>query len=155
MGLNLLSIVELLFLHVIFGPILLLFLNLIFNTYLRIINLIFIFSFFTALILILFLHDFSNPASINFFFTEILNIIDLNYYVLVDGVSILFISLSNLLLFICISANLKLNYKVKELMIFLSISHLFLIHVFSVVDFFYFYILFEIVLIPMFLIIGI
>lgn len=74
----------------------------------------------------------------------------------VDGISIFFISLSILLTPICImmSWNAIDNFK-KEFLISLFIILLLLIGVFSVMDIVLFYILFEAILIPMFLIIGV
>lgn len=74
----------------------------------------------------------------------------------VDGISLFFISLSVLLIPICIlmSWNAIDNLK-KEFLISLFIILLMLIGVFTIMDIIGFYILFEAILIPMFLIIGI
>ena len=74
----------------------------------------------------------------------------------VDGISIFFISLSILLTPICImmSWNAIDNFK-KEFLISLFVILLLLIGVFSVMDIVLFYVLFEAILIPMFLIIGV
>lgn len=74
----------------------------------------------------------------------------------VDGISLFFITLSLLLIPICImmSWNAIDNLK-KEFLISLFIILLLLIGVFSIMDIIGFYILFEAILIPMFLIIGI
>jgi NADH:ubiquinone oxidoreductase subunit 4 (subunit M) len=49
----------------------------------------------------------------------------------------------------------SIKYKVKEFLILLLLIELLLINVFTVLDLFFFYIFFESVLIPMFLMIGI
>lgn len=74
----------------------------------------------------------------------------------VDGISIFFITLSVLLIPICIimSWNAIDNLK-KEFVLSLFIILLLLIMVFTIMDLIGFYILFEAILIPMFLIIGI
>ena len=79
-----------------------------------------------------------------------------NILITVDGISLFFILLSVLLIPICIimSWNAIDNLK-REFLISLFIILLLLIGVFSVMDIIGFYILFEAILIPMFLIIGI
>ena len=79
-----------------------------------------------------------------------------NILVTIDGISVFFITLSILLIPICIlmSWNAIKNLK-KEFLISLFIILLLLIGVFSIMDIIGFYILFEAILIPMFLIIGI
>ena len=74
----------------------------------------------------------------------------------VDGLSLFFISLSILLIPICIMMSLRAidNFK-KEFLISLFSILILLIGVFTVMDIIVFYILFEAILIPMFLIIGI
>ena len=86
--------------------------------------------------------------------SDILNWGDL--LISVDGISLFFISLSIILIPICIimSWNAIDNLK-KEFLISLFFILLLLIGVFSIMDIIGFYILFEAILIPMFLIIGI
>ena len=76
--------------------------------------------------------------------------------VTVDGVSIFFITLSVLLIPICImmSWNAIDNLK-KEFIVSLFVILLLLVMVFTVMDIIVFYILFEALLIPMFIIIGV
>lgn len=74
----------------------------------------------------------------------------------VDGVSIYFILLTALLVPICVLISLNsIRFLVKEFLICLLFMELMLIGVFIVLDLVGFYVLFEGVLIPMFLIIGI
>nr|AER54579.1 NADH dehydrogenase subunit 4 [Laomedea flexuosa] len=79
-----------------------------------------------------------------------------NILITIDGISLFFISLSILLIPICIimSWNAIDNLK-KEFLISLFIILILLIGVFTVMDIICFYILFEAILIPMFLMIGI
>lgn len=73
-----------------------------------------------------------------------------------DGVSIFFIILTTLLIPICVLISLKsIKYLIKEFLLCLLFIEVLLIGVFSVLDLIGFYILFEGILIPMFLIIGI
>jgi NADH-quinone oxidoreductase subunit M len=71
-----------------------------------------------------------------------------------DGISILFFWLTSLLIFLCILFIWE-DFYLKEYLINLLIIELLLLLVFSVLDLFLFYIFFEAILIPMYLIIGI
>jgi len=71
-----------------------------------------------------------------------------------DGLSLLFFLLSSLLVFFCLIFILNDNFY-KYYSLLLLIIELFLLIIFSVLDLFIFYMFFEAVLIPMFLIIGI
>nr|CUS58611.1 TPA: NADH dehydrogenase subunit 4 [Podocoryna carnea] len=74
----------------------------------------------------------------------------------IDGVSLFFIGLSILLIPICIIMSWKaIKHLKKEFLLCLYFIVLLLIGVFSILDILGFYILFEAILIPMFLIIGI
>lgn len=76
--------------------------------------------------------------------------------VTVDGLSLFFISLSILLIPICIMMSWKaINHFKKEFLISLFFILILLVGVFTVMDIIIFYILFEAILIPMFLIIGV
>ena len=78
------------------------------------------------------------------------------YSIGIDGISIFFIILTAFLTPICmlISWN-SITYRTKEFFLMLLITELLLINVFAVLDLFFFYIFFESVLIPMFIIIGV
>ena len=71
-----------------------------------------------------------------------------------DGLSLLFFALSSLLVFLCLIFVLNDSYY-KYYCILLLIIELFLLIIFSVLDLFVFYMFFEAILIPMFLIIGV
>lgn len=74
----------------------------------------------------------------------------------VDGISLFFIILSTFLIPICLLASWEsITYKIKEYLICFLVLDVLLILVFSVLDILAFYIFFEAILIPMFLIIGI
>jgi len=74
----------------------------------------------------------------------------------VDGISLFFLLLSTFLIPVCLLASWNSIQKyLKEFFILFSILNFFLINVFCCIDMLFFYIFFESVLIPMFLIIGI
>lgn len=74
----------------------------------------------------------------------------------VDGISLFFLLLSTFLVPICILASwYSINKHLKEFMILFSILNFLLINVFCCIDLLIFYIFFESVLIPMFLMIGV
>ncbi len=78
------------------------------------------------------------------------------YKVGVDGISLFFVLLSTLLTPICILASWEtIKERVKEYMIAFLVLETMMIGMFSALDFIVFYIFFEAVLIPMFLIIGV
>ena len=79
-----------------------------------------------------------------------------SYIMGVDGISILFILLSTLLTPICILASWEsVQSRVREYMVAFLILETMMVGMFAALDFMLFYIFFEAVLIPMFLIIGI
>nr|AOX48931.1 NADH dehydrogenase subunit 4 [Gelidium crinale f. luxurians] len=79
------------------------------------------------------------------------------YYTIgVDGISIFFILLTTFLTIICILISwVSITFLLKEYLICFLILEFCLIQVFSVLDLLLFYIFFESVLIPMFLIVGV
>jgi proton-translocating NADH-quinone oxidoreductase chain M len=82
--------------------------------------------------------------------------LNLNLTLGIDGISIFFLLLTTLLIPICILISWNsINYKLKEYLISFLILEFLLIGVFCILDLLLFYIFFESVLIPMFLIIGV
>jgi proton-translocating NADH-quinone oxidoreductase chain M len=81
--------------------------------------------------------------------------VSLLYSTGLDGISLLFIILSTLLTVLCTLASYTIKYRQRLFFILLLITELGLVNVFAVTEIIYFYILFEAILIPMFLIIGI
>ncbi|APH57103.1 NADH-quinone oxidoreductase chain M [Granulibacter bethesdensis] len=78
------------------------------------------------------------------------------YSVGVDGISVLFVLLSTFLTPICILASWDaIHTRVREFMIAFLVLETMMVGMFSATDFLLFYIFFEAVLIPMYLIIGI
>lgn len=79
-----------------------------------------------------------------------------NYKMGVDGISMLFVILTTLLMPLCILASWKsIDKRLKEYMIAFLVLETFMIGVFCALDLVLFYIYFEAGLIPMFLIIGV
>lgn len=78
------------------------------------------------------------------------------YYLGVDGISLFFVLLTTFLMPICILAGWKtITKRVREYMIAFLLLESMIIGVFCALDFVLFYVFFEAVLIPMFLIIGV
>jgi len=81
---------------------------------------------------------------------------NLNFVVGIDGISLFLVILTTLLILLCILASWdSISIYVKEYFIAFLFLDVLLISVFCVLDLLLFYVLFESVLIPMFLIIGI
>jgi len=81
---------------------------------------------------------------------------NINYYIGVDGISILFVLLSTLVAILCVLISWNaIKTKVKEFYIAILLTTAAMIGVFCSLDFFLFYIFWEAMLIPMFLIIGV
>jgi NADH-quinone oxidoreductase subunit M len=78
------------------------------------------------------------------------------YFIGVDGISVLFILLSTLTAILCVLISWEaITKKVKEFYISILLTTAFMIGVFCSLDFFLFYLFWEAMLIPMFLIIGV
>jgi len=78
------------------------------------------------------------------------------YYVGIDGISVLFVLLSALITILCVLISWNsVKIKVKEFYVSLLLIEGAMIGVFCSLDFFLFYIFWEAVLIPMYLIIGV
>src|SRR5436305_4959590 len=80
----------------------------------------------------------------------------INYHMGIDGISLFFILLSTLLTVLCVvSSWTVIQVQVKEYMISFLVLETMMIGIFCALDFFLFYVFFEGVLIPMFVIIGV
>ncbi len=81
---------------------------------------------------------------------------NINYYLGVDGISVLFVLLSALSAILCVTISwYSIKAKIKEFYISILLTTAAMIGVFCSLDFFLFYIFWEAMLIPMFLIIGV
>ena len=80
----------------------------------------------------------------------------INYLIGVDGISVLFVFLTTLLSILCVLVSWKaIQNKVKEFHIAILTVEAAMLGVFAAMDFFLFYIFWEAMLIPMFLLIGV
>jgi NADH-quinone oxidoreductase subunit M len=100
-----------------------------------------------------------DPATPDFQFEEVINWIpeyNISYHMGVDGISVFFVLLSTFLTPICVLASWEaIKTRVREYMIAFLVLETFMVGMFCALDFVVFYIFFEAVLIPMFLIIGV
>ncbi|MCH7937516.1 MAG: NADH-quinone oxidoreductase subunit M [Proteobacteria bacterium] len=81
---------------------------------------------------------------------------NINYKMGIDGISMLFVLLTTLLTPICVLSSWEcIQHRVKEYMISFLVLETFMIGMFCALDMVVFYIFFEAVLIPMFVIIGV
>jgi NADH-quinone oxidoreductase subunit M len=115
-------------------------------------------SIFTFAVSLLLWIDVDNTTA-NFQFVEKGNWIPslgISYHLGVDGISMLFVILSTFLTPICILASWDaIQNRVKEYMVAFLVLETLMVGMFCALDFVLFYVFFEAVLIPMFLIIGI
>ena len=82
--------------------------------------------------------------------------LNINYHMGVDGISVLFVLLSTFLTPICILASWRaIQDRVREYMIAFLVLETMMVGMFCALDFVLFYVFFEAVLLPMFLIIGV
>ncbi len=85
-----------------------------------------------------------------------IEMLNMHYHIGVDGISIFLLVLTSILIMVCIlSMWERVVYRVKELLIVIFVIEFILMNAFTVLDMLMFYILFESILIPMFLLIGI
>ena len=81
---------------------------------------------------------------------------NMNFYIGIDGISLFFILLTTFLVPICLLISWQsVNHLVKEFLVAFLFLETFMIAVFCMLDLLLFYVFFESVLIPMFLIIGV
>jgi proton-translocating NADH-quinone oxidoreductase, chain M len=115
------------------------------------------FSFFCLVIFLIFLLSINTTLSLfNLYsFSYKFDFFNFTYCFLMDSLSLYFIILTVFLFIICILLGWNLKYKLKEFLVVVLSITLFLINVFGVSDLFFFYVFFETLLIPMFLLIGI
>ncbi len=110
-------------------------------------------------VLSLILWDRFDKSSAEFQFVEQLTWLPefgVGYHMGVDGISVLFVLLSTLLTPICILASWEsITTRVREYMVSFLVLETMMVGMFSALDFIVFYVFFEGVLIPMFLIIGV
>jgi len=122
----------------------------------KILSLLTILIDFALSLYLLFNFDYSAPA---FQFVEKrpwLPFINSNYFLGVDGISILFVPLATLTTLLCILISWhSIKEKVKEFYLALLFTNIAMVGVFIALDLLLFYVFWEAILIPMYLIIGI
>ncbi|MBO6785009.1 MAG: NADH-quinone oxidoreductase subunit M, partial [Alphaproteobacteria bacterium] len=100
-----------------------------------------------------------DPTTADFQFVEKfewLPQLNISYHMGIDGISLFFVILSTFLTPICVLASWKaVTHRVKEYMIAFLVLETMMVGTFAALDFVMFYIFFEAVLIPMFIIIGV
>jgi NADH-quinone oxidoreductase subunit M len=100
-----------------------------------------------------------NPSTAEFQFVERhdwMPSLQIGYHVGIDGISLFFVLLSTLLTPICVLASWEaVKVRVKEYMVAFLILETMMVGMFASLDLILFYVFFEAVLIPMFLIIGV
>ena len=106
------------------------------------------------------LHLFFNFDASSFEYQFVQNIpwiesFGINYHVGIDGISILLFLLTTFLTPICILASWSIKERIKEYMMALLFLEMGMLGVFISLDFFLFYVFWEVMLIPMYLLIGI
>lgn len=113
------------------------------------------FTFFLSLLL--WLKFDSGYSSFQFLYTlDWLPLFNLHYTIGIDGISLFFIILTTFLIMLCILISWgSIIYRMKDYLICFLLLEFLLIQVFSVLDLLLFYIFFESVLMPMFLIVGV
>lgn len=80
--------------------------------------------------------------------------LNLSFSLGIDGISIFFLILTSLLIPLCLVVSWSVNTNIKEYLIAWLILEFFLLGVFSILDLLVFYVLFESVLVPMYVIVG-
>ena len=99
-----------------------------------------------------------NESISEFQFTSSLNLIpeyNLNLSFGLDGLSLVFLLLTTFIIPFCIFASETINFNYKQFLIYLFLLELFLVLSFTITNLFFFYVFFESVLIPMFIMIGV
>lgn len=81
--------------------------------------------------------------------------LNVNYHLGVDGLSLPLIILTTLLTLLCTIYSWRITHRVKEYMAFFMLLEVGMLGTFSALDFFLFYVFWEISLVPMFFLIGI
>ncbi|HLI05815.1 MAG TPA: NADH-quinone oxidoreductase subunit M [Ktedonobacteraceae bacterium] len=99
----------------------------------------------------------SNAANATFQFTELLTwipAIGINFSLGVDGISLLLVVLTSLLTAVCVAASYRIEQKVKNYMAFMLLLECGILGVFLSTNLFLFYIFWELMLIPAYLLVG-
>lgn len=106
--------------------------------YVRILSLILVLGVFLVSLLLMFTFDnFTTAFQFQFFITW-LDSLNIYYSLGVDGISIFFIILTTFLMPLCFLVSwINISYRIKEFLLCMLFVEIFLLHVFSVLDFFF------------------
>jgi len=101
----------------------------------------------------------NNKASAAMFYMEgpfsWISTLNAHYYLGVDGISVPLLCLTGLMTFISVIASFNITKRAKEYFAFFLLLEVGMMGVFSALDFFLFYVFWEIMLVPMYFLIGI
>ncbi len=99
-----------------------------------------------------------NPSTADFQFVEHASwipVLNVNYHLGVDGLSVAMLALTTLLCFLAAVVSFNVTNRVKEYFAFYLLLEAGMIGVFCALDFFLFYVFWEVMLVPMYFLIGI
>jgi NADH-quinone oxidoreductase subunit M len=101
------------------------------------------------------LFDYSNPGFQMTMNRTWIGAIGADFHMAVDGISYPLVFVTALLTFIAVAASWKISFRIKEYMTLVLLLQVGMVGVFFALDFILFYIFWEIVLVPMYFLIGI
>ena len=113
--------------------------------------------FFLSMVFSLVIWYLFDPEETGFQFINAIPLIQtycIDFIIGIDGISLCFLLLTTFIMLLCWFAALQVKINYREFIICLLLIELFLILSFVMIDLFFFYVFFESVLIPMFIIIG-
>jgi NADH-quinone oxidoreductase subunit M len=115
------------------------------------------FSFLSLVLSVIMLFDYDwSTASMQFMERhDWIPTLNVQYFLGVDGISVPLVVLTTLLSFLCIIASFNITKRVKEYMAFFLLLETGMIGVFCALNFFLFYVFWEVMLVPMYFLIGI
>jgi NADH-quinone oxidoreductase subunit M len=99
-----------------------------------------------------------DPSTAEFQFVEFapwISALNVNYHVGVDGISVPMLALTALLSFLAALVSFNITKRVKEYFAFFLLLETGMLGVFAALDFFLFYVFWEVMLVPMYFLIGI
>lgn len=114
--------------------------------------------FMSTIFVTLYIWYYFNPEETGFQFVYNIPLIkkyNIEFIIGIDGISLCFLLLTTFIMMLCWFASLHIRINYKEFILCLLLIEFFLILSFIMIDLFFFYIFFESVLIPMFIIIGV
>ncbi len=80
--------------------------------------------------------------------------LDIDYHVGIDGISIAMVLLSSIVLFVAAISSFEIQHNIKSYLVLFGILNMSIVGVFAALDFFLFYIFYELMLLPLYFLIG-